>query len=309
MLYDEDSLYKDESVENSPELAKGLNSSAFQYNCSRCGSTFYSFAKQNIDNCIICCENGIVEDSYTNFKNSYLVPFNKLTKDFIRMYKRKVFWNPLVPIQFKKKKVMWLVKDVYLPCFLSNVNQKGELYFLGGERGKNSYNVMETKRYTVFETIHFDYCDVLLNINSKIDDKIFQTICNYDFSHLEKIDFSGKSQSFYLVDNMSVATVSEKAREKISKQTMAVARQNIPHPLKKLKTDKTTITFADTKELFVPVYLLNVKYKNKIYQFIMNGQNGKFYFDIPMGIVETVLFVIFSFSIIFLLSFLIAYFL
>ena len=311
MSYDGDILYEedDETFENSSEVEEKSPTSVFEYRCNHCGSVFYSFTRQNINSCIICSEQGISSVFFNGMKDSYLIPFNKSIKDFILEYRKKIIWNPIVPIKFKRKKTMWSVKEVYLSCFLSDINQKGTLYFVGVDQEKNSDNLMEKKMYNVLESIYFDYTNVLLNINSKIDDRVFQTVCDYDFSNLKSIDFSDKSQFFYLVGDMQGDSISEKSRKKISKQTVAVARQNIPHSLKKLKDDQSVISFSNTKEVFVPIYLLSVKYKNNIYQCIMNGQNGKKYFNLPIGIIETTIFALFIFGLVFLISYLIAYFL
>ena len=310
-MYDEDAIYEedDEIFEDVEEVEEDSIVSAFEYRCNHCGSIFYSFTRQNINSCIICCEEGISPGTFNDIKNSYIIPFNKPIKDFIWEYRKKIILNPLVPIKFKRRKTMWSVKEVYLPCFLSNVNQTGTLNFIGAEQGKNSDNVMETKRYDVLENIHFDYKDVLLNTSSKIDDRVFHTVCDYEFSDLKNIDFSDKTQFFYLVSDMNAASISEKSRERISKQTIAIARQNIPHSLKKIKEDQSIISFSNTKEVFVPVYLLNIKYKNNIYQCIMNSQSGKTYFNVPIGLIETISFALFIFGFVFLISYLIAYFL
>ena len=311
MSYDEDILYGEdnEMFENDSEVEEGSLVSAFGYKCNHCGSIFYSFTRQSINSCIMCCEEGIVAGSFNDVTDSYCISFDRPIKEFISEYRKKIFWNPIVPIAFKRRRTIWSVKEVYLPCFLSNVNQKGTLYFIGVEQEKKSDSFMEKKVYNVLENIHFDYKDVLLNTSSKIDDRVFQTVCDYDFSNLKNIDFLDKSQFFYLVSDMDTTSISEKNRERISKQTIAVACQNVPHSSKKLKEDRSIISFSNTKEVFVPVYLLNVKYKNNIYQCIMNGQNGKMHFNVPIGIVETIISALFVFGFVFLISFLIAYFL
>ena len=61
--------------------------------------------------------------------------------------------------------------------------------------------------------------------------------------------------------------------------------------MKKLKSDKTSINFENTRKVLVPIYLLNVVYKGKDYTYIMNGQNGKSYINLPIGKFETILFI------------------
>jgi len=52
--------------------------------------------------------------------------------------------------------------------------------------------------------------------------------------------------------------------------------------------------------VLLPVWLLNIKYKDKIYPYAMNGQTGKFIGDIPLDKKKVILWVISLFVIIFL---------
>ena len=280
-------------------------SSIFKYVCNNCNANFCSSTNQNVKSCIVCCKDDIVFSSFFDGGESFVLPFKKTKNDFIRVYRKKVFWNPLVPLVFKQKKIIQTVNEVNLASFLSDVNQKGLIHFVGGEKEKGQ----GTKKYDVLQSVFFDYKSVSLNITSKIEDKVFQTICDYDFGDLKSNDFNNGVDSFYLLGDLATDTISEKAREKIAKQTISIARQNVPHPLKRFKDDQSMISFENTKMVFLPVFLLTVKYKNKVYQCIMNGQNGRFYFDVPIGIIEMISCAFLIFGIFFLISYLVARFL
>ena len=67
------------------------------------------------------------------------------------------------------------------------------------------------------------------------------------------------------------------------------------------------INNKSSKTIYVPVYMLNVKYKNKFYLYLMNGENGKYNMKLTIGIFETIIFSIIAFCLIFLLAFLLTY--
>ena len=54
------------------------------------------------------------------------------------------------------------------------------------------------------------------------------------------------------------------------------------------------------------MYILTNKYKDKTYYYVMNGQNGNTYIDVPIGVVETIIFsillLVLSFSIMLLVA-------
>ena len=57
------------------------------------------------------------------------------------------------------------------------------------------------------------------------------------------------------------------------------------------------------------MYILNVKYDNKNYMYLMNGENGKSLINLTFGKIELAIVSLLIFGLIFLIAFLVAYFL
>ena len=112
--------------------------------------------------------------------------------------------------------------------------------------------------------------------------------------------------SAYLLGDIPINEIGDKGRGKIVKNTLSMTRDNVGHTLKKLKEDQTTLAFHDSKEVLVPVFLLNIPYRKKNYQFLMNGENGKCYFELPVGILPTIIFSIIVAAIVFALAYYVA---
>ena len=60
--------------------------------------------------------------------------------------------------------------------------------------------------------------------------------------------------------------------------------------------------------IMLPVWMVNIKYKDKMYTFAMNGQTGKAIGDGPIGIVEIIIWSIIFFVILFAIGFIFALF-
>ena len=57
----------------------------------------------------------------------------------------------------------------------------------------------------------------------------------------------------------------------------------------------------------LPVYMVNVKYKDKIYIFAMNGQTGEFIGNIPLDKTKTIIYSVIIFVGVFILTILGSY--
>lgn len=282
------------------------------YLCSECHATFCTTNSTSVSNCVLCGSSNITNQDEVEEKKPFVIPFTKGIQDAQLDYRRKIRFNPLIPISFRKKKTVQSIQKVYLPAFLANVNVKGSTRFLGGEKEKimkDKQKCIETKKYDVLQNINVDYKNVLLNTFSGIDDKLFNNICECNYNNLKEFNIDLFKDSFYVVGDIAINEIAEKGRQRILKYSVNVARESVVHTLKKLEHDDLVASFSNTKEILVPVYILNISYKGKKYMYLMNGENGLSSFQIPFGILEMVLFGTFCFAILFFISFLIAYFL
>ena len=277
--------------------------------CNSCGGSFCSSLNDNAKNCVFCGSTSLSTDDYVDSKKYSYIPFIKGIEDAKALFKKKSFWNPLVPFSFKFRKKLPPIQKVFIPAVLVNVNQSGNVVFLGGEKQritKDRKKCTELKKYEVLQVINVDYNLVPINSTTKISDKVFSNICTYDYDHLQDFSVDVVKDSSYLLGDIPINEIGDKGRGKIVKNTLSMTRDNVNHTLKKLKEDQTSLAFHDSKEVLVPVFLLNIPYRKKNYQFIMNGENGKCYFELPVGILPTIIFSVIVAAIVFALAYYIA---
>lgn len=284
--------------------------SLLECHCNDCNSKFLTTDNNKFTNCIFCNSTNIEKIDTSVSNKIKLIPFKKEYKDVITDYNKKVRFNPLIPLVFKNKKNYSTLQKVYVPVFVTNISRTGEIEFIGGENGNIANDkVVETRKYSVLQKINLNYLDVLLNISSKIDDEVFNIINNYDFFNIVEIDNKFFDDSFYLYEDISLNDISNKGKIDVDKHSIKIIRNNVKHSMKKLKSDNTKILFENTRELLVPVYIMKVKYNNKEYSYMMNGESGKSYINMPISIKNIIVTGSVIFIIVFLLSYLLAYFL
>ena len=62
-----------------------------------------------------------------------------------------------------------------------------------------------------------------------------------------------------------------------------------------IKENTNNINVLETKYVLLPVWVLNIKYKDKIYHFAMNGESGKMVGEIPVDTKKLVFAIIVTF--------------
>lgn len=280
--------------------------------CRYCGVVFMGDRSHIPHECVLCGHTSLnVEDAYES-RPLIVIPFEVPVEEAIRDYKSKISWNPILPMAFKSRKRIRNIQKVFLPTYLVNANHKGKLIFLAGDKqiavGDKGRNLVLTKSKLLY-SININYLNILLNVCTKIDNRLFVNLCNYTYGKHQDFSLAAIKDAFYIQGNVETTKMGTMERERLSRYSINKVRKEINHSLIKLKNDNTSVVFYDAKEVLIPVYIINVEYRGKIYQYFMNGQSGYSYLKLPVGVTETIIFSIIVGGLIFLVSFLLIYYL
>jgi len=105
------------------------------------------------------------------------------------------------------------------------------------------------------------------------------------FDYADAVDFNGAYLSGYLADkyDVSVEESIERANERVKNSTISAFNDTTGayiavHP------ENTRVSFSNGKVRYslLPVWMLNIKYLDKYYQFAINGQTGKVVGEYPV---------------------------
>ena len=140
---------------------------------------------------------------------------------------------------------------------------------------------------------------------SKIDDLLMEAIEPFDYKDVK--DFSMSYLSGFFADKYDVdrAGVFPRIRERADK----VSRELIHNSVKgyssiKIENESYNILKTDWNYMMLPVWFMSYKYKDKVYEFAMNGQTGKLAGTPPLSKPKLVAFTSFIGAIVSLILFL-----
>ena len=208
-----------------------------------------------------------------------------------------------MPKDFNSEKNIEKIRGVYIPFWLYDLNISGDVNMTGQiithwSSGDTHYTKTDT--YNVVRGGSMDYHNIPVDGSSRFDNNIMNSIEPFNFAELIPYNHAYLS-GFY----------AEKYDEEGDKIYQEAADRAINSTRDKLKDDATryatkvvtsdTLTAKETKKQYVmlPVWMVNVKYKDKMHIFAMNGQTGEFIGNIPLDVGKTILY----FAIIFVVTF------
>lgn len=276
-------------------MDKDINKMNNKFKCNNCGNQFIS--DTILEKCLLC--NSLVTkiDSDNNYNTFYLKPFIKTKEDVIKDYKKCVFFNPLIPLKFKSKKVSSLVNKIYLISSVNNYTVSGSTKF--------SY-VNNKKKWEIVNTVNFTYKNIL-NCNNNELEKLIDKINDNNYDNLVMFSNNYLNDCILLEGNLKEEDFYNKISKSIVKTSLKMINDNISYDNKKLVENNLDVTCGEYKNILIPIYLISVNYKGNNYFYLMNGFSGKSIINLTYGKSELFIFSFILFSIIFLLGFCIAY--
>ena len=266
--------------------------------CEACGAQSIYDALQTAAVCPFCGSNQVMEMNDENtMAPGGVVPFRIDDKEASKLFKtwirRKWFCPKLAKDSAKPKRF----KGIYLPYWTFDADTFS-LY-------SGQYGIDQVRRDSKGNShVETSWHNTSGSHNEFIDDELVLASTNHDVSILRQLEpfmteqnkaykpeyiagFAAERYSIGLKTawGQAVSSIKSKLESKISSKIRSEHRADKVRNLK-VTTNYSNITY---KYLLLPVWISNFKYKDKVYQFMVNGQTGKVAGRTPISIPKVIL--------------------
>jgi DNA-directed RNA polymerase subunit RPC12/RpoP len=271
------------------------------YQCNDCKCSFLAL-KEDIDKCIYCGSSNIVKNN-NSIDNAKIVPFTVKVEEAQKEFKKITKFNPLIPLKVKSKKNLENIKKVYFLVYKVDASMNGSVTFNSTDKTKSKEI---PKKYESVLDVNIDYTNSLINTNKKITSREFIKSFPSDLPSLQDYKESLLTDEIIICSDYTDEELSRIVSEKIVKNSLNIVAGSVSHDNKELKENSTSTKIDYMQPVLIPMYFLNTRYKNKDYHYLYNGVNKSVYYKFPLGIIETIIFGIIVFGLVFLIGYLIA---
>lgn len=287
------------------------------YNCPDCGAEIITDEQTTATFCIYCGNTAILRNKLSGkFLPSRIIPFKKTKEDAIVAFKSLAKGRPLVPDDFTNQNNIEKIRGIYIPFWFHTFEIEGRLDLTGYKyehwsSGNTDYT--RTKIYDVIREGNVSFESVPIDGSTRFPNDLMNTIQPYDYKELKT--YNHAYLSGFLAERFDVE--GEKTTNDLEPDVLKDAKEIFMKNAKgysSLKQKSNTLHTNNHKLEYVllPVYMVNVKYNNKMHTFAMNGQTGKFIGNIPIDkgklIRKSIKFFVIYFIIFLVISFLVYFF-
>lgn len=282
------------------------------YHCENCGANIILGANTSSTSCVYCKSSAIIKDRLDGvYAPSKIITFNYNKEDAINKFKELCRGRKLMPNDFDNPKNIQDMEGLYVPFWLYNCSNDASLFASCQNISTWTdarYINTKTDYYKVTVTGKLNFNNIPNDAASRFDDKIMHAIEPFDYTKFK--DFNMSYLSGYISEKYDVlkddAYLNTKKRiDEDSKNYLFNKISGFDR--KSIDSCNSLISLHNNDYVLLPVWVLNIKYRDAIYHFAMNGQTGQFIGEIPVDKKKLWLLIIITFITSFVILFLLFY--
>lgn len=289
------SSYDIEALKAREEKKKDVNkignkdSSYNGYHCPDCGAEIVMDENTSVTECVYCGNTAIITERLEGeFAPKELIPFKKNKQDAVNAFLSYKKGKWFMPKEFVDKKNIDKISGIYIPFYLYDVDVAARINVEATRRkvwSDHNYRYTKTDFFDVLREGRMSFSNIPADASKKFPDDIMDSIEPYDFGDL--LEFNPAYISGFLSEkyDLSMDEVSERVENRAKQTAVDTLLNDVTgYNSKTVKQSKGKSKIKDSsKYVLLPVWMLNVKYKEKIYTLAMNGQTGKFIGNVPIS--------------------------
>lgn len=304
-LKDMDKLKEEESKEKENKSSDSY-SNYVNYNCPDCGAEIIADENTAATFCVYCGNTSIIKNRLSGeFAPKYIIPFKMEKKKAIDAFKSLRKGRPLVPKSFVSEKNIEKITGVYIPFWLYDVDVSGTVN--ANATKVKSWTVgdthyTKTDYYNVVRSGSMSYYRVPVDGSTRFNNDMMNSIEPFDYGKL--IDYNHAYLSGFLAEKYDVSkddAFKDAKMRTINSTKDQMLSSMIGYSSKTITSNDLDTKTDKTEYVLLPVWMVNVKYKDQFYLFAMNGESGKFIGNIPLDKKKALFLTIFILVISFLI--------
>ncbi|MDR3239309.1 MAG: hypothetical protein LBT44_04410 [Clostridiales bacterium] len=256
------------------------------YGCPSCGGEIVCDQNTIATSCPYCGNHAIMTKQTAGMlKPDYVIPF-QLDKNAAQNALRNFYQGkPFLPKSFSADNQIENISGVYVPFWLFDCDAHASMRYKATRSQHWSdarYDYTKTDFYQIFREGGIGFDKIPVEGSKKMDGVYMEAIEPFDYTKLTAFNtafLSGFLADKYDVDaKQSQPRANERIQRSVEQAFDATVRG---YATCALENAAVRFSHGAVRYALLPVWMLNTRYRDKMYTFAMNGQTGKFIGSLP----------------------------
>ncbi len=260
-----------------------------EYTCPNCGATVVTDENTVATSCIYCGSTTIMKNRLQgDFQPDKIISFKTKKEDAIKAFQENVKKRWFAPSDFSKQENIEKISGVYIPFWLYDSYMYGKINARAEKVrswSSGDYRYTETEIYNCMRSGELGIEDLPVDGSTKFEDEIMDSIEPFDYK--EFIPFHKSYLSGFLAEkyDLNKDAVYNRAEGRMKNTMVNELRSTIRGYTSVIVNNSfVNVKKGQVEYALLPVWMLNIKYKEQMYTFAMNGQTRKVTGSVPVDI-------------------------
>lgn len=275
------------------------------YKCKNCGAEIVADSQTSATFCVYCGNTAILKSKLSGeFKPDLIIPFAKEKEVAIEAFKSLSKGRPFLPKDFNNVENIEKIRGIYIPFWIYDTVISGGVEARGQKvsswrSGDTHYT--KTDYYQMIRHGVAKFKRIPIDGSSRFGDDIMGSIEPFNYNEL--VPYNHAYLSGFLAERYDIEgdiLIGNAVTRAVESTKQFFLRDMVGYGVPVLYNNSLRANNIVKQYALFPVWMVNVKYKDKYYLFAMNGQTGKFIGDMPVDKNKVIKWTIITFLILFL---------
>ena len=248
--------------------------------CPSCGGEIVADGNTAATFCPYCSNPTILPSRLSGMlKPEGILPFQTSKEDAKAAFLKLCKGKPLLPKFFTQSYQVEKITGLYVPFWLCDCSGDYQGSYKATRLhhwSDSEYDYTRTDHYMLQRSAKAHFSGIPFDGSSKMDDTVMESIEPFDYGQLQPFDAAYLTG--FLADKYDVTAENGQARirERVDASFASqISVSTIGYSSVIPTSRQLKMEHGKAKYVLLPVWILNTRYNDKIYPFVMNGQTGK----------------------------------
>jgi DNA-directed RNA polymerase subunit RPC12/RpoP len=280
--------------EPSEREIKHFEDTAQMYVCDYCGAHIVSDGNTAATECYYCHNPVTLAGRLSGeYRPDRLIPFKISREEAEEIFRKTIQKKWFVPSAFKSARQLEKMVGLYTPFWLADCRANAAIHAeakIVTTTSTSTHIITNTKIFECDRAGYMTFERIPADGSKKLDDD-FMDSCE-PFNYADMVDFNMSYLQGFFADKYDVgkADILERIKIRAGDAATGILKDDINgYTSVNVKTQNINLIRTDWQYVMLPLWFMTFSYKEKIYQFAVNGQTGKVAGLPPMSTIKYVL--------------------
>lgn len=269
------------------EVNENIGIEIDEYTCPNCGAKVVTDANTVATHCVYCGNTTIMKNRLQGeFKPDKLIPFKTTKEEAIEEFKKNVKKRWFAPLEFYNENNIEKITGVYIPFWLYDSRMTGNIQARTTKTrcwSSGDYDYTETSKFRCMRSGELEIQDLPVDGSTKFEDEIMDSIEPYNYQEFKPFNRSYLSGFFAEKYDLNKDEVYDRAKQRMENTIVNELKSTIKgYDSVTIDNSNINISNGEVEYALLPVWMLNIKFNEKMYTFAMNGQTKKVVGSVPI---------------------------